>query len=278
MTEAPNVLTVDVEEWFHICGMGGPIAPDCWPQLASRVADNTRLLLDLLDRCGVRATFFVLGWVAERYPSIVQRIAAAGHEVGSHGFSHTRVYELTPEEFRQDLDRSVNAISACGIDRIVGFRAPEWSINDRSLWALDILTERGFTIDSSMAPLRIVGSDRFAQSLHRRRTPSGDIVECPPAVTRRLGQNVPFGGGWGLRRSSPSQVLSELARRNRAGTPAVLWVHPWELDDNPPRVSLPWGLWFAHYFRLSGFRARLETILRGTRFVPLTELVSQLGD
>jgi hypothetical protein len=110
--------------------------------------------------------------------------------------------------------------------------------------------------------------------VHRRRTPSGDIVECPPAVTRRLGQNVPFGGGWGLRRSSPSQVLSELARRNRAGTPAVLWVHPWELDDNPPRVSLPWGLWFAHYFRLSGFRARLETILRGTRFVPLTELVS----
>jgi peptidoglycan/xylan/chitin deacetylase (PgdA/CDA1 family) len=130
MTEAPNVLTVDVEEWFHICGMGGPIAPDRWPQLTSRVADNTLRLLDLLDRCGVCATFFVLGWVAERYPAIVQRIAAAGHEVGSHGFSHTRVYELMPEGFRQDLDRSVNAIRACGIDRIVGFRAPEWSIND----------------------------------------------------------------------------------------------------------------------------------------------------
>lgn len=278
MTDAPNVLTVDVEEWFHICGMAGPIARDRWTELPSRVVDNTTVLIDQLDRCGVRATFFVLGWVAERYPSLVQRIAAAGHEIGSHGFSHTRVYELTPDAFRDDIDRSVRALSACGVDRVTAFRAPEWSINDRSLWALDVLAERGFTIDSSMAPLRIVGNDRYPQSAHRRRTRAGDIVECPPAVTRRFGQHVPFGGGWGLRMSSPTQVLAELARRNRAGEPAVLWLHPWELDDDPPRVSLPWGLWFAHYFRLSGFRARLETILRGTTFVPLTHLVNRLGD
>lgn len=270
-----NAFTVDVEEWFHICGVGGALAPERWHALPSRVAENTDVLLDLLDRCGVRATFFVLGYVAERHPRLIGRIKAAGHEIGSHGHGHTRVYDLSREEFSDDLDRSLAALTSCEAGPIPGFRAPEWSINDRSLWALDVLASRGFVYDSSMAPLRMVGSVAYDQAIHRRITPSGAIVECPPSVARRAGQNIPFGGGWGLRMSQPRSVLRELEARNRAGSPAVLWIHPWELDDDPPRVRLPWRQWVAHYFRLAGFRSRLEEILRGAPFVPLGQVIGE---
>jgi peptidoglycan-N-acetylglucosamine deacetylase len=277
MPEAGAAFTVDVEEWFHICGVGGPLDRAHWPSLESRVVANTHVLLDLLDRAGVRATFFVLGYVAEQHPELVQRILQAGHEVGSHSHLHDRVYELTPTAFSQDLDRSLAALRACGVTEIAGFRAPEWSINDRSLWALDALAARGIRVDSSMAPMKIVGRPDYAQAIHRRATSHGEIVECPPAVTRRFGQNMPFGGGWGLRMQRPSAVRRAIDARSRAGVPTILWTHPWELDDDPPQVALPRGTRFAHYFRLSGFRARLEQILTGMPIVPLSQLVRSAG-
>jgi polysaccharide deacetylase family protein (PEP-CTERM system associated) len=270
MTGASHaVLTVDVEEWFHICGVGGPLAPEHWPSLPSRVNETTTRLLDLLDRANARATFFVLGYVAERAPALVGLIASAGHEVASHGHMHTRVYELTRDTFAADLDRSVAAISACGVKAVRGFRAPEWSINNRSLWALDVLARKGFLYDSSMAPMPLVGDASYPTMPHRRVTTAGAIVECPPAVAKRLAWHAPFGGGWGLRMSRPSAVLKELEHRAGRGLPSVLWVHPWEIDDDPPRVSLPWPQHFAHYFRLEGFAHRLETILTGAAFGPL---------
>ena len=162
-----NVLTVDVEEWFHICGVGGALAPANWPALPSRVEHTTNRLLDLLDRVGVRATFFVLGYVAERHPRLVERIALAGHEIGTHGHMHERVYELTPATFEEDLDRSLAALAACGVRTTRGFRAPEWSINDKSLWALQVLARKGFRYDSSMAPMRLVGNPGTAASRTR---------------------------------------------------------------------------------------------------------------
>jgi polysaccharide deacetylase family protein (PEP-CTERM system associated) len=263
-----NVLTVDVEEWFHICGVPS-LAPPAWPTLPSRVTDDTTRLLDLLDRCGVRGTFFVLGYVAERFPELVARIRDAGHQVGSHGHSHTRVYELGPEGFADDLDRGLRALADAGAGPTRTFRAPEWSINDRSLWALDELVARGVTCDSSMAPLRVVGNPSFPLTPHRRQTRHGSILEIPPMVRARFGQNVPFGGGWGLRMARPAAVLREVERRNGRGERAVFWVHPWEFDPDPPRVTLPWGLWFAHYFRLDGFATRLEHVLRRAAFEPL---------
>jgi len=269
-----HALTVDVEEWFHICGIGGPLAPAHWASLNSRVVRTTTFLLDLLDRCGVHATFFVLGYVAERHPDLVARILAAGHEVGTHGHMHDRVYDLTPETFEQDLDRSRTALAACGAGDVRGFRAPEWSINDRSLWALDVLARKGFAFDSSMAPMRIIGNPEYPQSCHRRATNLGSIVECPPAVARRWGQLTPFGGGWGLRLSRPRTVLRALEQRARAGQWCVLWIHPWELDDEPPRVKLPMGKAFAHYAGLSGFRDRFEAILKGMPFGRLGPLAA----
>jgi len=266
-----NCLTVDVEEWFHVCGAGESLAFDRWSTLPTRVVDTTRDVLHLFDACGVRGTFFVLGWIADRHPAIVREIVAAGHEVGSHGHLHRRVYELTPESFSADLEASRAALTACGVPHVRGYRAPEWSINDRSLWALDRLAHAGFAFDSSMAPLRIVGDPSYPQQPHSRSTPGGDLLEFPPLVDRRFGQNMPLGLGWGLRMTAPARVLRVIEDRNRRGVPVALAIHPWEIDPDPPRVALPLSQRFAHYFRLDGFRQRLEQILRGAAFAPMGE-------
>lgn len=268
-----NALTVDVEEWFHVCGAGPGRDPDRWQDLPARVVANTRDLLGVLERGGARATFFVLGWVAARYPSLVREILAAGHEVGSHGHLHRRVYELTPDEFAADLDASTAALRAAGVRRLAGFRAPEWSINDRSLWALDVLARKHFRYDSSMTPLRIIGNPAYPQAPHARQTASGPIVEFPPLVARRFGQNVPLGGGWGLRMADPAAVVHAIARRNAAGRPVALFIHPWEIDPDPPRMTLPWPQRFAHYFRLEGFRRRLEQVICGATFCPMGDVL-----
>ncbi len=164
-----NVFTVDVEEWFHVCGLDAALPPERWHTLPARVVPTTMRVLDLLDRAGVNATFFVVGWVAERYPALVAQIAAAGHEVGSHSQMHRRVYELTPDGFAADLSASIDSIAATGVPRPTAFRAPEWSINDRAIWALDELVRQGFLVDASMAPLKIVGRVDYRRDPHRAR-------------------------------------------------------------------------------------------------------------
>jgi polysaccharide deacetylase family protein (PEP-CTERM system associated) len=265
-----NVFTVDLEEWFHICGVGGPLAPEHWDTLPSRVDLTTRRVLDLLDRAHVSATFFVVGWVAERHPELISAVMAAGHAVGSHSFSHERAYDLGPERFAADLRASVATLRGLGAVEVRAFRAPEWSVNARSLWALDELAAQGFTIDTSMAPLKMVGDVRFPRYPHERKTSRGTLLEVPPLVADRFGQVMPIGWGWGLRMSSPRRVLRAIDAANRAGHPAVLTIHPWEIDPDPPRVRLPAGLRFAHYFRLGGFAERLRDILSGASFGPLT--------
>lgn len=259
-----NALTVDVEEWFHVCGVPALDRAN-WDRLPSRVELTTRLLLELCDRTNSRATFFVLGWVAERCPRLVAEISAAGHQIGSHGHLHARAYELGEPQFRADLRASIDAIAAAG-PRPWCFRAPEWSINNRSMWALDVLAGEGMTVDASMAPVRLVGDVRFPRTPHVRTTSAGPVREVPPLVTDRLGQVMPIGWGWALRWSSPTAVLRTIDQTNQAGAPAVLTVHPWEIDPDPPRVALPARLRFAHYFRLSGFAGRLRQILENARF------------
>lgn len=264
-----NVFTVDVEEWFHVCGVDTALPPDRWHALPARVVPATMRLLDLLDRAGVKATFFVVGWVAERYPALIAQIAAAGHEVGSHSQVHRRIYELTAEQFAADLSASIASIAATGVPRPTAYRAPEWSINDRAIWALDELVRQRFAVDASMAPVRIVGRVDYRRDPHTRATSAGPIVELPPLVADRFGQVMPIGWGWGLRMSSPRRVLGAIADANAAGRPAVLTVHPWELDPDPPRLRLPLKQRFAHYFRLAGFEARLKEIVNATPFSTL---------
>jgi len=268
-----NAFTVDVEDWFHICGVDG-LGPERWPTLDARVVPTTERLLEMLERRGVRATFFVLGWVAATYPALIAGIQAAGHEVGSHGYWHRRVYELDPAAFEQDLRQTDAAIRAAGATPARLFRAPEWSINDRSQWALDILVREGFTIDSSMAPMPIVGNPGYPKRPYIHATWAGTLHEVPPLVRRRFGWQMPFGGGWGLRMTAPVDVVTEIDRRNLTGDPVTLWVHPWEVDPDPPIVSLPANKRFAHYFRLEGFERRLDQILAGARFGTVSQMLA----
>src|SRR5262249_4360054 len=243
--------------------------PEHWDHLPSRVDLTTRRLLDLLDAAHVRATFFVVGWVAERHPRLVADVAAAGHEIGSHSHLHRRGDELDAAGFRDDLRASMRALTDAGAPGITMFRAPEWSINDRSLWALDVLAHEGIRIDASMAPVKLVGSVRYPRYPHIRNTHAGPITEVPPLVADRFQQVMPIGWGWGLRMSSPRRVLRAIDGANRAGLPAVLTVHPWELDPHPPRIRLPARLQFAHYFRLGGFANRLREVLQRASFGPI---------
>jgi polysaccharide deacetylase family protein (PEP-CTERM system associated) len=268
-----NALTVDLEEWFHVCGIDA-LGPQHWDDLPSRIVTTTTFLLDLLDRRQIRATFFVVGWIAERYPELIHRIAEDGHEFGSHSYWHRRVYELEPAAFADDVEASCRALAYAGVTKVRAFRAPEWSINARSLWALAELARLGFRVDASMAPLRIVGSVSFPRQPHIRDTRHGPIVEVPPLVADRFLQVMPLGWGWGLRMSPPARVLRTIEALNDVGQSTVLTVHPWELDPDPPLVRLPRGLKFAHYFRLSGFTERLSIILAGTQFGPLSDVVA----
>ena len=215
----------------------------------------------------------MLGWVAERYPSLVEQIASAGHEIASHGQFHDPVYELTPDAFADELDRSVAALKAAGVASVRGFRAPQWSINDRSMWALEVLSRKGFRFDSSLTPLRIIGNPDYPWVPHTRSTAAGDLLEFPPLVERRFGQTFPLGGGWGLRMTAPGRVLATIEARNRQGDPVALFVHPWEIDPDPPRVRLPVAKRFVHYFRLDGFASRLEAVLRGAEFAPMGDVL-----
>jgi polysaccharide deacetylase family protein (PEP-CTERM system associated) len=267
-----NAFTVDLEEWFHVCGVGGALAPANWDALPSRVEPTTLRLLDLLDRAGVSATFFTLGWIADRHPRLIERVRDAGHDLASHGHGHVRAYDVGPEAFRSDVRASLASLAAAGAPGVRAFRAPEWSINQGSVWALQILAEEGFTTDASMAPLRIVGDVAYPRAVHLRQTPAGTLVEVPPLVADRFGQVMPMGWGWGLRMSSPRRVMRAIERAGATGHSAVLTVHPWELDPDPPRVRLPAALHFAHYFRLDGFASRLREVLAGASFVRLSAL------
>jgi len=238
---------------------------------------TTRIVLDLLDGAGVHATFFVVGWIAERHPQLVADVAAAGHEIGSHSHLHRKVYELDRDAFRADLRASLAALAAAGAPRATMFRAPEWSINDRSLWALDVLAAEGVRIDASMAPVKLVGSVHYPRYPHVRNTDAGPIKEVPPLVADRFRQVMPMGWGWGLRMSSPRRILCTIDTANRLGLPAVLTIHPWELDPHPPRVTLPARLQFAHYFRLSGFARRLTEVLRHASFGRISDMTPMSG-
>ena len=264
-----NVFSVDVEDWFHVCGAGEALAPPHWDTLPSRVVSTTRRLLDLLDRSQVAGTFFVVGWVADRYPGLVHEILERGHEVGSHSYWHRRVYELSASEFQSDVVAAAEALTRAGASTPRMFRAPEWSINDRAPWALDVLASVGVEVDASMAPLRMVGRVDYPRVPHLRETARGPIVEVPPFVADKWGQVMPLGWGWGLRMSTPKRVLRAVEAANTAGIPAVFTVHPWEVDPDPPQVALPLRLWFAHYFRLGGFERRLNEIVKHAPFTTL---------
>jgi peptidoglycan-N-acetylglucosamine deacetylase len=268
-----NILTVDVEDWFHICGVDDLIPEKSWPDLESRVEAGTQKILDLLSAKQVKATFFVLGYIAEQHPGLVRRIFSAGHEIATHGFAHRLVYTMTPDEFRQDLAQSVAVISAITGAPIAGFRAPEWSIRDDSLWALNILMEEGFLYDSSMAPLPIIGNQNYARFPLCLRSYHGQLWELPPLTADFPLLKMPLGGGWGLRTFPYACISSAIRTLNSQGHPALVYLHPREFDDGCPRIKLPVIKQLVLRGGLTRTQERLSLLLDDFEFAPVASFL-----
>jgi len=268
-----NVLSIDVEEYFHPSEVQTTVGRSRWSSLPSRVESSTKLLLDLLAAHQVKATFFVLGWIAERYPLLVRDIASQGHEIGCHSFEHQLIYDLTPNEFRSDTLAATKAIEdACGSTPKV-YRAPSYSVTEESFWALEILVECGYTHDSSIYPIvhdryGIPGFYRFAQPIH---TPAGPIIEIPPATVRLSPTQVAPVGGGGYLRLLPYRYTAAGIRRINAEDekPACIYIHPWELDPEQPQLASGVISRLRTYTGLRGMKSKLERLLSDFRFSTL---------
>jgi len=264
-----NAITIDLEDWYHgNCTETGPIIP----RGQKRVRPNTQRILTLLAEFGVKATFFVLGSVAQDDPSLIPMIAAEGHEIASHGYSHTLIPTLGPELFRDELRRTAEIIERQAGYLPVGFRAPQWSLGPRTPWALEILRQEGCRYDSSYNPLPIIGNPRGPRAPFAIATPAGPILELPPMVTPSPIGNLPSGGGWGFRFFPLVLIRHTMQRLNAAGTPALLYLHPREMEAYGPRLPLSPLYSFASYGPRSEATGRLRDLLSNFRFQTLREM------
>jgi succinoglycan biosynthesis protein ExoA len=271
-----NAFTVDVEDYFHTEAMASVVSREAWEHMPSRVQDSTRRLFERLGNHNVRGTFFFLGWVAERFPGLVREALELGHEVGCHSFWHRPVHRLTPSEFRDDTLRAKRAIEDAGGVRVLGYRAPSFTMVPGTEWALAILAELGFEYDSSVHP---VCHDLYSNASAPRvpnRVSGGAILELPIATTRLGNRNLPIGGGgylrilpypysrWGLRRSNHVE-----------GMRGIVYLHPWEIDPEQPRLQAPRKARFRQYVGLSSMERKLDSLLQDFRFAPISSVFQQ---
>ncbi len=266
-------FTVDVEEYYQVSSLEPYVPRESWDRMQSRVAVGTDQLLELLAAAGTKATHFVLGCVAERSPEVVRRIAAAGHEIASHGWDHRRVTEQTPEQFRASVRRTKAFLEDLTGQTVLGFRAPSFSIVEGREWALDILLEEGYTYDSSLFPVqrRGYGYASGARDPHWLERPGGRLAELPPATLRRLGRNLPAGGGGYLRLLPFALVRGAFADAEARGVPTTFYIHPWELDPDQPRLAVSWKTRIRHYGGLARTRDRIGQLLATFRFGPIRD-------
>jgi len=273
-----NAFSVDVEDYFQVGAFAETISPKNWESWRPRVVDNTKRMLDILASAPqpVKATFFVLGWVAERFPGLVPDIVRQGHEIASHGYGHQLVYTLTEDEFRRDVRVTRKMLQDQSGQPVIGYRAPSFSMTRRSAWAHRILVEEGYTYDSSVFPIYhdLHGNPDALREIHAIQTESGTIIEFPPAVITRLGKNIPAGGG-GYFRFFPYFITARwLQEINRLGKPFVFYIHPWEIDPDQPKIQgAPLKSRFRHYVNLKRTADRLKRLLRDFSFTTVQEIV-----
>ncbi len=271
-----NALTIDVEDYFMVSAFSDSIPQDQWGAYESRVEGNTSRLLDIFDRNRVKGPFFVVGWVAEKFPGIVREISRRGHEIGCHSHRHRLVYELSPEEFRRDTRTAKAVLEDISGKLVLGYRAPSYSITSRSQWALEILAEEGFRYDSSIFPIH---HDRYGFPEHgrfaevKRHNGAEGILEIPMSTLRILGKNIPIAGG-GYFRLYPYRLTAWGIRElnEKEGQPAVFYVHPWEIDPQQPRMNGSRLSMFRHYVNLDKNEEKLGLLLGAFRFAPVKEV------
>lgn len=273
-----NAMTIDVEDYFQVSAFDTVVSRDRWDTLESRVCANTERLLRIFDQQGVKATFFVLGWVAERFPALVADIARAGHELASHGYGHRLVYDQTREAFREDVRRAKHVVEDVSGHAVAGYRAPSYSITRQSLWALDILIEEGYTYDASIFPIR---HDRYGISdaprhPHVIARTGGRLTETPGSTVRLGPVNLPVAGGGYFRLLPYQWTRWGISRLNRhEGRPAIFYLHPWEIDPDQPKLPVGALTRFRHYRNLPKTEARLVRLLDDFRFGTLQALIAR---
>jgi len=267
-TPIEHHFTVDVEEYFQVSAFEPHIARTEWDRLESRVERGVGTLLELLAAHGARATFFVLGWIAERHPFLIKTIAAAGHEVASHGWDHRRVTEQTREQFRESVRRSKSVLEHIVGESVIGFRAPSFSIVPGREWALDLLVEEGYCYDSSLFPIsrRGYGYPGGVRDPHVLMSRAGALVELPPATLRRARINLPAAGGAYFRLLPYALTRTALRDCARRDVPGTFYVHPWEVDPDQPRLDVSWSARTRHYGGLARTVPRLKRLLAEFRF------------
>jgi polysaccharide deacetylase family protein (PEP-CTERM system associated) len=266
-----NAMTVDLEDWYQ----GLEIPSSRWHCYEDRVAPATRRLLELFDDAGVRATFFVLGDIADRHPELIAEVARAGHEIATHGQSHAFVYDQTPEAFRTEIERCLGVLEDITGQRVAGHRAPFFSITRDSLWALDVLADLGILYDSSVFPVSnyrygIPDAPRWPYHVESN---GGGITEFPISTARIWGRNMPVAGGAYFRIYPYALSRRAFKAINRGGRPGVFYLHPWEVDPEQPRLELPRRISATHYFNLRRTEGRLRRLLRDFRFGPMKEVL-----
>ena len=275
-----HALSVDVEDWFQVLNMAGHIDRASWDRCELRCADSTRRLLDLFAKRGARATFFCLGWIAERLPDLVREVHAAGHEIGSHGYDHRLLPDLGREGFAADLERTATILQGITGQRPTAFRACTWSVTRRTPWAIDELLRAGVTVDSSIQPVRhpdygVAAAPKHAYTL--RGSGDGELLELPPLTWRVCGRTVPVGGGGYLRLFPLGFLRAGLRQKERAGEPGCIYLHPWEVDPGQPRQALGGLRGFRHYVNLGKTLGKLDRLLQDFRFTSLGAAIAQRG-
>jgi polysaccharide deacetylase family protein (PEP-CTERM system associated) len=275
-----HAFTVDVEEHFQVSAFERAVPREDWPRHESRVARNVELLLEILARHDVTATFFTLGWIAEHRPEVVRAIVAAGHEVASHGHAHQRVTRLTPAEFRGDVRRAKRALEDVAGTPVIGYRAPSFSIVPGGEWAFDVLLEEGYRYDSSLFPVRRsrgYGYPAAPVVPHWIDRTSGRLLELPMTVLRRFGENIPAAGGGYFRILPYAITRAAFREQEAAAVPGIFYVHPWEVDPDQPRVRASLTARLRHYTGLRRTVPRLERLLAEFRFSSVATGFAQIA-
>jgi polysaccharide deacetylase family protein (PEP-CTERM system associated) len=276
-----NALTFDVEEYFHAEAFSSVVRPEEWPTLESRVVGATERLLDLLAETGTSATFFVLGWVAERHGALVRAIHARGHEVACHGYGHQMITRLSRAQFAADVHRAKATVEDAAGTAVIGYRAPTFSVVRETLWSLEVLVEAGFRYDSSIFPIvhdRYGIPDAFRFPHRLAAGPGMEIGEFPLSTVARLGWRFPVAGG-GYFRLLPYALTRRALRHlnEREGQPGIVYLHPWEVDPDQPRLPVGWLTQFRHSVNVRSAESKMRRLLREFRFAPVRDVLAGSG-
>jgi len=271
-----NAITVDVEDWYHVSVLRNIIPFSDWEKQESRIIPNLNKIIGIFDAFHVKGTFFILGWLAEKFPQIVEQIVEHGHEVGSHGYAHRIIFEHTPDEFKADLDKSITILEKISGKKIIYYRAPSYSITRDSLWAFEALVERGIQYDSSVFPIKhdLYGIKEIPRFPFYIKFVNGkQLIELPPSTMKVAGENVPISGGGYLRLFPFWFIQKGMRRINANSKPVIFYFHPWELDPDQPKLQMSHLSKFRHYSNLENTEKRIRALLENFTFSTLGDVI-----